>query len=187
MKSSGVIDTRSAICATSPPDSFMPTMFGMRRQPRDRGRQQVHAGHRREVVEQHRHRRRVGHRRVVTDEHVVRHLALEEPGRAHQHGVGAVLRRPLGRLDRRRRRLAAGADDEALVARNRVARGDDRLIAFEVVHQRRFAVRSEHDEAGERAASPTCRAPLSAARYRRDRDRRMAWESARKRRRGSWQ
>ena len=69
----------------------------VRRQPRDRGRQQVDAGDRGEVVEQHRHRRRVGDRGVVTDEHVGGHLRLEEPRRAHQHGVGAELRGAPGR------------------------------------------------------------------------------------------
>ena len=103
-------------------------MFGMRREARDRGRQQVHAGQRREVVEQDRHRRRVGDRRVVADERVGRHLALEKPRRAHEHGVGAVLRPPAaGALNRRLRRFAAGADDEPPVAQAPLRARRDRL------------------------------------------------------------
>jgi hypothetical protein len=126
----------------------------MRRQTRHRGRQQIHAGERGEVVEENRHRRRVGDRRVVTHERVVRHLHLEKTGRAHEHRVRAVLRRALARLDRGLRRLAAGADDEPLLARHDLARGDDHLVGFEVVQQHRFAVRPEDDEAVQRPLHP---------------------------------
>ena len=84
----------------------------MGRDARHRGRQQVDAGDRGEVVEQDRHRRGVRDRRVVTDERVIRHLRLEEPRRADEHGVGAMLCRALRRADGRLRRFAAGADDE---------------------------------------------------------------------------
>src|SRR5207247_8772266 len=83
-----------------------------------------------------------------------RHLRLEKSGRANQHGVGAVFRRAPARPNRRLRRLAARAHDETPIARDRLPRRDDDLIGLEVVRQHRFAVRSKHDEAGERAPDP---------------------------------
>ena len=122
----------------------------MRGQPRHRGGRQVDAGDRGEVVEKDRHRRCVGHGRVVPDEDVGGHLRLEEAGRPDEHRVGAEIRGACRRRDRRPGRLAAGADDERPAARDRLARRRDRAIALVVVQQRRFPVRAEHHEAGER-------------------------------------
>ena len=65
-----------------------------------------------------------------------------------------MFRRAPARPDRRLRRLAARAHDETPIARDRLPRRDDDLIGLEVVRQHRFAVRSKHDEAGERAPDP---------------------------------
>ena len=126
----------------------------MRRELMDSSRQQVDARQRGEVVEEHGHGRGVGDRRVVADERLGRHLVLEESRRAHEHEVGAMLGRALRRAHCRLRRLAAGADDERATSRNRLARGDDDAVRFEVVEEHRLAVRPEHDEAGERSGHP---------------------------------
>ena len=153
----------------SPPDSFMPTMFGCGREPRHRGRQQVDAGDRGEVVEQDRHRRGVRDRRVVTDERVAGHLRLEETRRADEHGVGAELGGALRGADRRLRRFAAGADDERPCARHdsraaTIAWSDSKSS---ISAASPFEPRTTN--AGRAAWPPIARAPPSAARCRRDR------------------
>ena len=96
-----------------------------------------------------------------------------------------MLGRALRRANRRLRRLAAGAGDERPIARDRFARGGDDAVGFVVVDQRRFAVRAEHDEAGERRATQRASAARRRAGVDAVADRRTAWERARRRRRDS--
>ena len=126
----------------------------MRGQPADRLGKQVHAGDGREVVQQHGDRRCVGNRRVVTHERVRVHLRFVEPGRAHEHTVGAERRGPAHGLNRRLRRFASGAHDKGRGCGPRFASDGDGAIRFVLVEQHGFARRSEHDDAVERARGP---------------------------------
>jgi len=55
-----------------------------------------------------------------------------------------------------------GADDETSRGRHCVARRHDHLVRLEIVHQRRFAVGPEYDEAVERRRQPFLQRRLEA-------------------------
>jgi hypothetical protein len=83
----------------------------------------------------------------VTDERVRRQLRLEERRRPHERGVGAGIGRALRERDRLARRLASCAGDQQPAAGNRCTGRLDHANRVVVAHQRRFAVRTEDDDA----------------------------------------
>jgi hypothetical protein len=90
----------------------------------------------------------------VTDERIAGHLGLEEGRRSHECRIDTGVRGALRGGDRRPRRLASGTGDQRTILRHALAHDVDDPIALVVVKRRRFAVRSQDDETGERRRHP---------------------------------
>src|SRR5689334_1957949 len=90
----------------------------------------------------------------MVDEHLARHLILEKRRSAHERRVGAKVRGTLRCRNRRPGRFAACADDERPILRHDAAGDLDDASGFLFLDLRRFAVRAEHHEPGERRRHP---------------------------------
>src|SRR5688500_2540444 len=103
----------------------------------------------------------------MPDERIRRHLTLIERRRAHHHRIHAKRRRPFGRGDRGSGGFAAGAGQQRTIFRHRATHGRDREVGFVLLQLRRFAIRSEDDEAGQRRAKIFLDIPRERARVER--------------------
>ena len=111
-------------------------------------------------------------------ERVRRHLALVKRRRAHEHRIDAERGGAFGGRDRRGGGLAAGAGEQRPILRHRVAHRLDREIGLVLLELRRFAVRTEDDETGQRRAEISLDVARERARVERRRPRQTAWRAA---------